>query len=95
MKVLNVAEKPSVAKEIANILSSGRAQRVWRARILLLVLLYQRLTFVVRRWSALIGASASRFLAIQCHLRVSVRDPGPERADGRDLRDRTPHGARL
>lgn len=27
MKVLNVAEKPSVAKEIANILSSGRSQR--------------------------------------------------------------------
>ncbi|CEG40110.1 dna topoisomerase [Plasmopara halstedii] len=27
MKVLNVAEKPSVAKEIANILSSGRLQR--------------------------------------------------------------------
>ncbi|KAE9327511.1 DNA topoisomerase 3-alpha [Phytophthora fragariae] len=27
MKVLNVAEKPSVAKEVANILSSGRSQR--------------------------------------------------------------------
>ncbi|EEY68895.1 DNA topoisomerase, putative [Phytophthora infestans T30-4] len=31
MKVLNVAEKPSVAKEIANILSSGRSHRVCRA----------------------------------------------------------------
>lgn len=28
MKVLNVAEKPSVAKEISNILSGGQAQRV-------------------------------------------------------------------
>lgn len=33
MKVLNVAEKPSVAKEISNILSSGQAQRV-RLRLL-------------------------------------------------------------
>lgn len=30
MRVLNVAEKPSVAKEIAGILSAGRAQRVRR-----------------------------------------------------------------
>jgi DNA topoisomerase IA len=28
MRVLNVAEKPSVAKEIAQILSSGSCQRV-------------------------------------------------------------------
>lgn len=28
MKVLNVAEKPSVAKEISNILSSGRSRKV-------------------------------------------------------------------
>lgn len=32
MKVLNVAEKPSVAKEIASILSLGRSQRVCAAR---------------------------------------------------------------
>lgn len=33
MKVLNVAEKPSVAKEISNILSGGQAHRV-RLRLL-------------------------------------------------------------
>jgi DNA topoisomerase IA len=38
MRVLNVAEKPSVAKEISNILSSGSSQRVCLCVYLLLLL---------------------------------------------------------
>lgn len=96
MKVLNVAEKPSVAKEIANILSAGRSQRV---RVCAPSLGSARAAGECSRRlvgrAAWAGAAAPGLLQVQRRVRVPVRDPGPARADGRHVGHGPPHGARL